>query len=144
MTFHKFQTFLQHYYVDAASNLSISWVDITVANGNEIKAETQCIFCRDLKKTKKVKVFCQMSEGSQCWIFSNLKRHMDSHLKSRDVAASIEEATQNDEIADSGEETSQNDENREYEDSIFTQLSVQNLKVQNATEKRSHRIQFKR
>lgn len=155
--FHKFyiQTYRDSDY--GASNLNKNMVEIRMVNDSDIETKVQCIFCHQLNKIKKIKIHCQISKNSQFWIFSNLKKHMDKHIQNNDGKSTEEpifaEQSENDpekngengedEIlmqtnADIGEEEVEirldNDLTTEpqYEDLIFTQLSVQNLKMGNA------------
>lgn len=152
--FDKFQKFHRQYYDSVSSEISENLIEITIVSDNIIKAKVSCIFCYKLKKSKKVTIHCKMSKSSLCWVFSNLKRHMDKHVEDNDLKnverdaqevsaptrpTDFEEAeaeagqSVNEEESES-ENATQDDDDREslYMDSIFTQLSVQNLKMQNA------------
>lgn len=111
-------------------------IDVRMNDGI-VKAEALCIFCNKLGKSKKINVQYQLSKSSYSWNFSNLKRHLEKHT------SNVKEAAMDipvDLVEDSPEDTAEpecvvdkdNEITSEYVDILFTQLSVQNLKMKNA------------
>lgn len=77
--FAKYKKFVRQNYKNVVSDLSPDMVEIKMLPHNGIDAKVQCVICLDLGQTKKYSIFCQASSTSKCWVFSNLKRHMDKH-----------------------------------------------------------------
>lgn len=143
--FEKFQKFIHRYFVDMASDLSPNLVEIKIVRDNNIEAKVQCVICHQLGQEKKCQIFCQKSRNSQCWVFSNLKKHMLSHDEPRNNNREVQNTVHHNEsfsVVERGKylekeaiDTSSpcEEETRiQYDDIMFTQLSVQNLKMKNA------------
>lgn len=121
---------------DEETHFNENMIDV-IMNDDIVKAEAQCIFCMKLGKTKKINVQYQASKNSYSWNFSNLKRHMETHAKHNkqvqsDISASFE-APSEQTVEHECVEENDDGETSQYEDIVFTQLSVQNLKMKNAT-----------
>lgn len=153
--FEKFQKFLHEHYKHTVPVSSQDLIEINFISDSVIDAKVQCIFCHKSKTKKKIKIHCQTSKNTHFWIFSNLKRHMDKHggeesdikkaqhvhiaqvtttAPERSFVLSPQETDVTD-VADDVEDEGGSfcgDRESQFEDSIFTQLSVQNLKMQNA------------
>lgn len=140
--FDKFKKFVHQNYSNVVSGLSPGMVEIKMLPDNGIDAKVQCVICLELGQTKKYSIFCQVSPTSKCWVFSNLKRHMDKHNKdnhqlNRDAEHVADGHnslfSENIENCEEEDDTSSHGENGiGHQDLIYTQLSVQNLKMKNA------------
>lgn len=142
--FDKFQKFVRQNYKNVLSDLSPDMVEIKMLPDNGIDARVQCVICLELGQTKKYSIFCQASSTSKCWVFSNLKRHMDKHKNDnhqtiRDAEISDHNSSstfgENDESSEEEDNTSSHCDEENgigHQDLIYTQLSVQRLKMKNA------------
>lgn len=141
----KYDKLIRECYNEVATELSSDLVEIAILSDTNIDAKVQCIFCHEMEQLKKISVHCKMSENSHYWVFSNLKRHIDnSHDKGQCTNGSAtngpnghEESfnmSDNEIFGEDDESTSQHDEKElpQNEDTIFTQLTIQNLKMKNA------------
>lgn len=137
-------------------------VDVNIVDGKLIKATVQCVFCRMMQKTSRSHVFHQSTKNSNYWVLSNLKRHMDCHIKSENLPktrpkseSTVDAENRDDEmqhdphqltsmpeksyeensecdVENSGKNSSSQDLSQ-YEDLLYTQISVQNLKMINSS-----------
>lgn len=150
--FEKYEKLIRVCYNNVATELSSDLVEIAVLSDTNIDAKVQCIFCYEKKQFKKISVHCKMSENSHYWVFSNLKRHIDQNHKGHsnngcatNVPYGHEKSfnmTDNGTFAEDDESTSQHDEKEhpQSEDIIFTQLTIQNLKMKNAVSMHKEKI----
>lgn len=146
--FDKFQKFVRQNYKNMVSELSPDMVEIKILPDNGIDAKVQCVICLELGQTKRYSIFCQVSPTSKCWVFSNLKRHMDKHKKDNhhfdrdaenvpdDHNLSSNSGDDSGNSAEEGEDSTASQREDEkgigHQDLIYTQLSVQNLMMKNA------------
>lgn len=80
--FEKYQKFIRDCNKSVVSELSSDLVEIAILSETNIDAKVQCVFCLEMKRTRKISIHCKTSGNFNYWIFSNLRRHADkSHAK---------------------------------------------------------------
>lgn len=145
--YQKVKRFLESYTSESsemAGKFNQDFVFIDMSD-SAIKAEVQCIFCAESEKIKKISVYRQPSATSYCWILSNLKKHLNKHSVNNNKCVSEDQDlfenqdSHDDPAAQSSSERSHDSETEDadgqasqYEDLLYTQWSVQILKLKNA------------
>lgn len=140
--YEKLQVFMQTNYNVLVPNLAPNQVDVKIAPNNVISAKIHCVVCLAQKKAKMISIYCRNTEGNPYWVFSNLQRHIDGHFKKSDLdtdrvdgIATMSGLAENENLEEEEElgTGSQSDAGKRSRivDSMFTQLTVQMIKMKN-------------